>query len=120
MQKQAGSAWTIAKGYSTEIVICLTLGALGLTSRAQRQRRWRLKGTEKLQELRSVTAGQQVMMNKDVFDVGCQAVGAGSITGNAPLPSKSKEIDNCTGVTVRVGWSHSASSDQENHPSKVN
>jgi hypothetical protein len=58
-------------------------------------------------------------MDDDVFDGGCCFVGAGSITSNAPLPSKSKEIDNCTGVTVRVGWSHSASSVQgEKHPSK--
>ena len=58
------------------------------------------------------------MMSKDVLDVGCQYVGAGSITSNAPLPSKSKEVDNYMGETVRVAGSHSASSDQENHPSK--
>jgi len=40
-------------------------------------------------------------MNHDVFNIGCHPVGAGSITSNAPLPSKSKEVDNYIGA-VRV------------------
>jgi hypothetical protein len=49
-------------------------------------------------------------MNNDALDIGCRPIGAGSITSNAPLPSKSKEVtmtvlvDNYTGcVTVSPG-----------------
>jgi hypothetical protein len=79
----------------------------------------RLEGTETLQELRSVTVGQQCIVINDVLDIGCRPVGAGSITSNAPLPSKSKKVDNYTGVTFRVARIVACSDQAEKHPSKI-
>jgi hypothetical protein len=51
----------------------------------------------------------------DVLDTGCHVVGAGSITSNAPLPSKSKEVDNYIGA-VRVARIVACSDQAEKHP----
>ena len=65
-----------------------------------------MEDTGTLQELRSfhatVTVGRKCAMIDSALNIGCHPIGAGSITGDAPLRSESKQGGHYTGVIVAV------------------